>query len=108
MKKFLHFVEPKRGFLLVLRSVTAIHIFSNTCNRFAGTFGNPVALLGNYYKLVSSPGWAVYQYHVDFDPPPDSRRLRKGLLGNHGDKLFSIYLFDGMQLFSPTKLPDEV
>lgn len=74
----------------------------------AGVTGNPIPLVSNYFKLVSAPGWQLYQYHVDFNPAMDSRKLRKGLLGSHGDQLFSSYLFDGMQLFASTKLPDEV
>ena len=72
-----------------------------------GAHGAPVKLISNYYKLNSKPGSQLYQYHVEFNPPQDSRRLREGLVGSHAH-LFPIYLFDGVQLFTPTLLMDKV
>lgn len=72
-----------------------------------GTTGAVVPVLSNYFEIVSAPGWQMYHYHVDFNPPVDSRKLRKGLLYDH-EKLFASMLFDGMQLYTPTKLPNEV
>ena len=73
----------------------------------AGQTGNPVNLYANYFKVESSPDWQMYQYHVDFNPPIDSRKMRKGMLYDHAQKLFKAHLFDGMMLFTNSKL-DEV
>lgn len=64
-------------------------------------------MMTNYYKIVTRPDWHLYQYHVDFNPPIDSRKLRKGMLYEHA-KMFKCHLFDGMQLYSATKLDEEV
>ena len=64
-------------------------------------------LYANYFKVESSPDWQMYQYHVDFNPPIDSRKMRKGMLYDHAQKLFKAHLFDGMMLFTNSKL-DEV
>jgi aubergine-like protein len=49
----------------------------------------------------------LYQYHVDFDPQIESKRLRIGLLKQH-ESLFVNKAFDGMTLYSLTKLDQEV
>ncbi len=60
-------------------------------------------MLTNYFELLSKPNWLLYQYHVDFDPPTESKRLRIGLLSEHS-ALFTNKAFDGTTLFSLTKL----
>jgi len=74
-----------------------------------GTSGRPLPLKTNYYAIeAKNKDWQLYQYVCEFDPPIDSRKLRKGLVGEHADRLFRFYLFDGMHLYSATKLADEV
>ncbi|RNA15024.1 piwi 1 [Brachionus plicatilis] len=73
-----------------------------------GTGGQPVKLMCNYFKIINSPDWVLYQYHVDFSPQIDSRKLRVGLLRNH-DHLFPMNkAFDGSTLYSLTKLHNEL
>lgn len=73
-----------------------------------GTGGQPVKLLCNYFKIINSPDWVLYQYHVDFSPPIDSRRMRIGLMRPH-DHLFPLNkAFDGSTLYSLTKLHAEL
>jgi len=48
------------------------------------------------------------KYHVDFDPPIESKRLRIGLLKQHDHLFANNKAFDGMTLYSLTKLEDEV
>ena len=73
----------------------------------AGTAGDPIKLYCNYFKILSAPDWVLYQYHVDYAPPIDSRKMRIALLKNH-DHMFPLNkAFDGMTLYSLTKLHDE-
>nr|KAG5694357.1 hypothetical protein BaRGS_002211 [Batillaria attramentaria] len=47
-------------------------------------------------------------YHVDFQPPLESKGLKLGLLRDHASVLGDVRVFDGTILFMPRKLPDEV
>lgn len=73
-----------------------------------GTSGNQIGLTANYLRIVSCPQWLLYQYHVDFNPPMESRRLRSALLFQHGELLGLARSFDGALLFLPHKLQDKV
>uniref|UniRef100_A0A8C1NKG0 Piwi-like RNA-mediated gene silencing 1 n=1 Tax=Cyprinus carpio TaxID=7962 RepID=A0A8C1NKG0_CYPCA len=55
-------------------------------------------------RLLSRPLWALYQYHVDYKPPMESRRLRSALLFQHEETLGKAHTFDGAILFLPNKL----
>lgn len=72
-----------------------------------GDGARAVKLIANYYTLHLKSDWKMMQYHVDFHPPIDSRGLRKGLLSEHKAK-FSVFLFDGMQLYTLTRFAEEV
>ncbi len=61
-------------------------------------------MLTNYFELLSKPNWTLYQYHVDFDPPTESKRLRIGLISEHNALFGNNKAFDGTTLFSLTKL----
>ncbi|XP_026801499.1 piwi-like protein 1 [Pangasianodon hypophthalmus] len=69
-----------------------------------GLSGSPIELRANYIRLLSRPQWVLYQYHVDFKPPMESRRLRAALLFNHEDLLGKTKTFDGTILFLPHRL----
>uniref|UniRef100_A0A8C2ISM9 Piwi-like RNA-mediated gene silencing 1 n=1 Tax=Cyprinus carpio TaxID=7962 RepID=A0A8C2ISM9_CYPCA len=58
----------------------------------------------NFMRLLSRPLWALYQYHVDYKPPMESRRLRSALLFQHEETLGKAHTFDGAILFLPNKL----
>ena len=62
----------------------------------------------NFFEIINRPDWALYQYHVDFDPTIESRVLRCGLLKQHDALFRNVKAFDGMTLFSMTKLEREV
>ncbi|TSO88073.1 Piwi-like protein 1 [Bagarius yarrelli] len=51
-----------------------------------GLSGSRIELRANYMRLLSRPQWALFQYHVDFNPPMESRRLRTALLYTHEDE----------------------
>lgn len=91
-----------------VRMETVLHTRPESCKEKHGTAGQPIKIFTNYFEVVKSPDWVLYQYHVDFAPVIDSRALRVGLMKNH-DKLFpSNKAFDGSTLYSLTKLHDEM
>ncbi|KAK7934231.1 hypothetical protein WMY93_005127 [Mugilogobius chulae] len=70
----------------------------------SGTSGRTIQLSANYFRILSRPQWVLYQYHVDFKPPMESRRLRSALLYQHEEILGSARSFDGALLFLPHRL----
>ncbi|KAM7391642.1 hypothetical protein PAMP_022319 [Pampus punctatissimus] len=70
----------------------------------SGTSGVAIQLSTNFFRIISRPRWVLYQYHVDFKPPMESRRLRSALLFHHEEPLGSARSFDGTQLFLPHRL----
>lgn len=74
-----------------------------------GTGGTSISLLCNYFAVLNQPNWRLYQYHVDYAPVIDSKRLRIALLRNHEATLFPTNkAFDGMTLYSTTHLREDV
>ncbi|KAM9475833.1 piwi-like protein 1 [Clarias gariepinus] len=69
-----------------------------------GVSGSKIELRANYTRLLSRPQWVLYQYHVDFKPPMESRRMRSALLYNHEELLGKARTFDGTILFLPHRL----
>uniref|UniRef100_A0AAX7T3L8 Piwi-like protein 1 n=1 Tax=Astatotilapia calliptera TaxID=8154 RepID=A0AAX7T3L8_ASTCA len=70
--------------------------------------GNPIQLTANFFRILSRPQWVLYQYHVDFKPQMESRRLRSALLFQHEETLGSARSFDGALLFLPNRLHSKV
>lgn len=70
----------------------------------SGTSGRTIPLSANFFRILSRPQWVLYQYHVDFKPPMESRRLRSALLFQHEEILGSARSFDGALLFLPQRL----
>lgn len=73
-----------------------------------GTSGATIKLAANFFRILSRPQWVLYQYHIDFKPPMESRRLRSALLFQHAEMLGSARSFDGAQLFLPHRLHSKV
>ena len=73
-----------------------------------GKTGQPIPLITNFFKLQAEETWNLYQYHVDFNPQLESKRLRIALLHSHAKILGGTRAFDGMVLFMPEKLQEEV
>lgn len=73
-----------------------------------GKDGNPVKILTNYFPLVSSKAWRLYQYRVDYEPEVDHRGARRGMLRDHLDLIGNTYMFDGSTLYTLKKLPEVV
>ncbi|XP_061907071.1 piwi-like protein 1 [Entelurus aequoreus] len=70
----------------------------------SGTTGSTIQLSSNFFRILSRPQWALYQYCVDFKPPMESRRLRSFLLFQHEQVLGPARCFDGAMLFLPLRL----
>ncbi|KAM9743859.1 piwi-like protein 1 isoform 1-T4 [Menidia menidia] len=76
------------------------HVKDSKC----GTSGAVIRLSANFFRILSRPQWVLYQYHVDYKPPMESRRLRSALLFHHSEVLGLARCFDGAQLFLPHRL----
>ncbi|XP_075424811.1 piwi-like protein 1 isoform X1 [Ascaphus truei] len=69
-----------------------------------GVSGNTIQLSTNHVRLVSRPQWVLYQYHVDYNPQMEARRLRFALLFQHEELIGKARAFDGSLLFLPRRL----
>lgn len=72
------------------------------------TTAESIELFTNYFEVMSKPNWLLHQYHVDFDPPIESKRLRIGLLKQHDHLFANNKAFDGQTLYSLTKLEENI
>lgn len=75
---------------------------------FTGSSGIIVRLSTNHFRLTSRPQWALYQYHIDYNPLMEARRLRSALLFQHEDLIGRCHAFDGTILFLPKRLQHKV
>ncbi|XP_039213295.1 piwi-like protein 1 isoform X1 [Crotalus tigris] len=73
-----------------------------------GVSGNVIRLSANHFRLTSRPQWALYQYHIDYNPQMEARRLRAALLFQHENMIGKTHAFDGSILFLPKKLENKV
>lgn len=76
--------------------------------RLPGSSGIIVRLSTNHFRLTSRPQWALYQYHIDYSPLMEARRLRSALLFQHEDLIGRCHAFDGTILFLPKRLQHKV
>lgn len=74
----------------------------------SGSFGTPIKVMSNFIALKNRPECALYQYHVTYDPPIDSKRLRSALIYSKEDLIGKTRSFDGMVLYLPNRLKDDV
>ncbi|NXI49548.1 PIWL1 protein, partial [Chloroceryle aenea] len=73
-----------------------------------GSSGSTIKLTANYFRLTSRPQWALYQYHVDYNPEMEARRLRSALLFQHESLIGKTHAFDGSILLLPKRLENKV
>ncbi|NXJ77374.1 PIWL1 protein, partial [Trogon melanurus] len=73
-----------------------------------GSSGVMIQLMANYFRLTSRPQWALYQYHIDYSPEMEARRLRSALLFQHEELIGKTHAFDGSILFLPKRLNNKV
>ncbi|XP_063820686.1 piwi-like protein 1 isoform X3 [Pseudophryne corroboree] len=69
-----------------------------------GVTGKTIQISSNHIKLVARPQWVLYQYHIDFNPQMESKRLRSALLYQHDELIGKAHAFDGTILFLPKRL----
>ncbi|KAL6429603.1 hypothetical protein ACFW04_007503 [Cataglyphis niger] len=67
-----------------------------------------IEIFANYIDLKLDPGKGLFQYEVKYSPDIDSIGLRRKLLAQHSTSLGRTRTFDGMILYLPTKLPQDV
>ena len=73
-----------------------------------GTGGTSVQLSGNYISLKLSSGKGLFNYEVKFNPDIESRPLRRKLLNQHLQALGRTKVFDGVTLYLPQKLQQDI
>lgn len=83
-----------------------VHTRPSDVQTKCGSQGQPVSLQTNYFRLLTTPTWRIFQYHVDFSPSVELKRVRGGILSEHRS-LLGGYLYDGSKLFTTTKLRDD-
>ncbi|KAL5017639.1 hypothetical protein ScPMuIL_007228 [Solemya velum] len=91
----------------VLVTLDVVGLYSNIPHDF-GTSGNVVQILTNWFEVKVRDQGEVYQYHVDYCPSVDSKEVRVGMLLKHEAMQGRTNAFDGMTLFTPQKLSQEV
>lgn len=67
-----------------------------------------VEMFSNYIDLEIEPGKGLFQYEVKFSTDIDSIGLRRKLLNQHSATLGRTRIFDGVTLYLPIKLPQNV
>uniref|UniRef100_A0A1A9VUH5 Piwi domain-containing protein n=1 Tax=Glossina austeni TaxID=7395 RepID=A0A1A9VUH5_GLOAU len=73
-----------------------------------GTKGTPIELVCNYIRINSDPNKGIYVFEVRFVPNIDSKRLRRQYLNEHSVKFGGTKTFDGVILYLPILLNDEL
>uniref|UniRef100_A0AAT9FG51 Piwi-like protein 1 n=1 Tax=Enchytraeus japonensis TaxID=228735 RepID=A0AAT9FG51_9ANNE len=64
-----------------------------------------IEIIANSFALRKRPAFALYQYHVDFEPCLPSKEMREMMIKQHTDVIGNVMEFDGMGLlFLPIKL----
>lgn len=84
-----------------------VHTRPQEIDSKCGISGKQLSLQTNYFRLLTTPAWRIYQYHISFSPEVELRRVRGGILSQYKD-LFGGYIYDGMKMFSTTKLRDDL
>ena len=61
-----------------------------------------VEIYSNFFELIKKPNWHLYQYHVDFEPATENKRLKSMLVKTIDSLKNSV--FDGTTLFTTSNL----
>nr|XP_020644546.1 piwi-like protein 1 [Pogona vitticeps]XP_020644547.1 piwi-like protein 1 [Pogona vitticeps]XP_020644548.1 piwi-like protein 1 [Pogona vitticeps] len=88
--------------------VNTRHLMEHVKDSKTGVSGSVIRLTTNHFRLTSRPQWALYQYHIDYSPQMEARRLRSALLFQHEDLIGKTHAFDGTILFLPKRLEQKV
>lgn len=91
-----------------MRYESVLYTKPENCASKIGTSGTPIKLLCNYFEILSQPNWVLYQYHVEYTPVVESKKIRIALLASHETLFPTNKAFDGSTLYSLTRLPNNV
>ena len=62
--------------------------------------GNPIQILTNAFCFECTvTDWILYQYHVEFNPGVDNKRVRIAMIADHRELLGDTRAFDGKIIF---------
>lgn len=75
---------------------------------FMGEQGERIPATANYVRLAVQPDKGVFEYEVRFTPTLDSKIIRSKILNSHSESIGRCKTFDGVTLYLPMKLPEEV
>jgi hypothetical protein len=64
--------------------------------------------MSNLFKLDRLINFQLFQYIVNFCPEVPSKGMRRSMLQEHLELLGGIFMFDGLILFLPIQLENEV
>uniref|UniRef100_A0AAU7VGH8 Piwi-like protein 1B n=1 Tax=Enchytraeus coronatus TaxID=208440 RepID=A0AAU7VGH8_9ANNE len=68
-----------------------------------------VEIIANSFLLRRRPAFALYQYHVDFEPCVPSKEMRNMMMAEQVGTIGQVFEFDGMGLlFIPVQLRDPI
>lgn len=73
-----------------------------------GNSGVAINVMSNFVALKNRPNCALYQYNVSYSPPVENKRLRLKLVYEQETLIGKTRAFDGMILYLPKRLPDDV
>lgn len=77
-------------------------------NKAIGSEGRELNVCVNYVRVSRQKDKGIYEYHVDFEPSIDSRKIRHLILKSDDIKevIGGVFEFTGMNIYLPIKLPD--
>ena len=64
--------------------------------------------MANYLKVDVDPQMGIYDYEVRFEPTVDSKDIRFNLVNQHREVFGPAKTFDGVTLYLPSQLPQNV
>ena len=91
------------------RSFTEMHTKpEHVVDKRGTTKSQDIRVTSNYVVLRSRPNTALYQYHVKYEPNLEYKKLRIGLLCSQEQIIGKVKAFDGMILYLPHRLQQDV
>ena len=70
-----------------------------------GVTGDQLQLCANYTRIQKRGEWALYHYHVDFQPPLERTSDKKAVVRPFGGQgRLGAFIFDGQSLWTATKI----
>ncbi|XP_037044625.1 protein argonaute-3-like [Bradysia coprophila] len=73
-----------------------------------GTSGRDVEIMTNFLELRFDSNKGVFYYEVRYTPDVHAKNLREKLLSQHKGVIGSTRTFDGVTLYLPIKLPNQI